>query len=151
MIDPQPAHRFRGVAGSRRALPVWLIAGALVACVSATAATPAAPAGLAAALEHGLRPAVLEPGEAAPGGSLRQRMAHHHVSGVAIAWLRDGRVFDADVLEIGFGADGLRMTSGDDAFALLPLAPARFTADGGSIQRNWNSAATRTAACAASA
>ena len=49
MIEPQPAHRFRGAACSRRTLPALLIGGALVACATATAAAPAAPAGLAAA------------------------------------------------------------------------------------------------------
>lgn len=47
---------------------------------------------LLAALDHGLRPTVLQPGQSLPGWSLQERMAHHHVPGVAIAVLRDGKV-----------------------------------------------------------
>ena len=117
MIEPQPAHRFRGAARSRRTLPALLIAGALVACATATAAAPAAPAGLAAALDHGLRPAAFKPGEAAPGWSLRQRMAHHHVPGVAIAWLRDGRVVHA----AGYGVRSAGSRDAVDADTLFSV------------------------------
>lgn len=51
------------------------------------------------ALEHGLRPTVLKPGEASPGWSLRERMAHYRVPGVAIAILERGEVVYAE----GFG------------------------------------------------
>jgi CubicO group peptidase (beta-lactamase class C family) len=58
----------------------------------------AAPADLAA-LDHGLRPTVLAPGQAAPGWSLAERMTHHKIPGVAIAIIRDGQV----VQVAGFG------------------------------------------------
>jgi CubicO group peptidase (beta-lactamase class C family) len=45
-----------------------------------------------AALATGLRPTVLEPNAALPHWSLQQRMAQHHVPGVAIAVLRDGKL-----------------------------------------------------------
>lgn len=48
-----------------------------------------------AALEHGLRPSTLKSGEPLPGWSLRERMAHYHVPGVAIAVLKDGKVVQA--------------------------------------------------------
>jgi CubicO group peptidase (beta-lactamase class C family) len=51
------------------------------------------------ALQHGLRPTVLKAGEPLPAWSLPERMAHHHVPGVAIAVLRGGEVVDA----VGFG------------------------------------------------
>lgn len=51
------------------------------------------------ALEHGLRPTVLKAGEAPPGWSLRERMAHYRVPGVAIAVLNQGKVVYAE----GFG------------------------------------------------
>jgi CubicO group peptidase (beta-lactamase class C family) len=54
----------------------------------------AAPADLSA-LDHGLRPTVLTPGQAEPGWSLAERMAHHKIPGVAIAIIRDGQVVQA--------------------------------------------------------
>lgn len=47
------------------------------------------------ALEHGLRPNVLPPGEGAPRWSLAERMRHHNVPGVAIAIVRNGEVVSA--------------------------------------------------------
>lgn len=52
-----------------------------------------------AALDHGLRPDVIEAGQAAPGWSLAERMRHHKVPGVAIAVLRNGEVVHA----VGYG------------------------------------------------
>lgn len=52
-----------------------------------------------AALEHGLRPTVIKAGESLPGWSLRERMAHYHVPGVAIAIVKNGEVVEA----VGFG------------------------------------------------
>ncbi|RKH47612.1 serine hydrolase domain-containing protein [Corallococcus sicarius] len=57
------------------------------------------PPNVLAALEHGLRPSTLKSGEPLPGWSLQERMAFHHVPGVAIAVLRDGKVVQA----VGFG------------------------------------------------
>lgn len=51
------------------------------------------------ALEQGLRPNVLPPGEGAPGWSLAERMRHYNVPGVAIAVVRNGEVVRAT----GFG------------------------------------------------
>lgn len=51
------------------------------------------------ALKDGLRPAVLKPDEPLPRWSLRERMAHYNVPGVAIAILRNGEVVDA----VGYG------------------------------------------------
>ncbi|MFL9584096.1 serine hydrolase domain-containing protein [Stenotrophomonas sp. AB1(2024)] len=45
-----------------------------------------------AALNTGLRPTVLQPNAALPHWSLQARMAQHHVPGVAIAVLRDGKL-----------------------------------------------------------
>ncbi|MFP2925524.1 serine hydrolase domain-containing protein [Pyxidicoccus sp. 3LG] len=69
---------------------------------NAFAATPAAntqPPNVLAALEHGLRPSTLEVGQPLPAWSLKERMAHHHVPGVAIAIIKDGKVVQA----AGFG------------------------------------------------
>lgn len=77
---------------------------ALVACGSgtrvpleATSVAPAAPAppDPLAMLEHGLRPSLLAPGEVLPRWSLRERMAHHKVPGVAVALIRNGEVVAA--------------------------------------------------------
>ena len=60
---------------------------------SAHAAEPSAdPWG---ALQQGLRPNLLPAGAPLPQWSLEARMRHHHVPGVAIALVRDGRVVDA--------------------------------------------------------
>lgn len=56
-------------------------------------------AGLAAALQHGLRPGLLKAGESVPRWSLQERMAHHKVPGVAVAVLKNGAV----VYAAGFG------------------------------------------------
>lgn len=64
-----------------------------------------------AALEHGLRPTRLKAGEAAPGWSLQERMAHYHVPGVAIAVLKDGVVVQA----AGFGVRQAGTTEAVDA------------------------------------
>lgn len=48
-----------------------------------------------AVLSAGLRAGVLEPDAAAPRWSLQQRMDQHHVPGVAIAVLRDGKLVHA--------------------------------------------------------
>lgn len=77
-----------------------VVASMLAACiVGGCAASPAHVPGHAEtplrALAHGLRPTVLTPGESLPGWSLHERMEHHHVPGVAIAIVRDGKVVDA--------------------------------------------------------
>ncbi|WP_282295444.1 serine hydrolase domain-containing protein [Stenotrophomonas sp. PS02289] len=68
--------------------------------VFALLALPAAAADLHdvavdAALDAGLRPGILEPGASQPRWSLQQRMSEHHVPGVAIAVLRDGKLVHA--------------------------------------------------------
>lgn len=78
-------------------LPLLAILALLAAPVRA--APPAmgsdAPSSPLAALAHGLRPNLLASGEPLPRWSLRERMAHHQVPGVAVALLRDGRVVAA--------------------------------------------------------
>lgn len=82
-----------------------MLASALLAtCLSAIGAANAQDAGHhgsrpLTALQHGLRPTVIKAGDALPGWSLRERMAHYHVPGVAIAVLEDGEVVEA----VGFG------------------------------------------------
>jgi CubicO group peptidase (beta-lactamase class C family) len=63
---------------------------------------------LLAALQQGLRPSFLKPGETLPGWSLQQRMAELKVPGVAIAILQDGEV----VASAGYG---LRQAGTNDA------------------------------------
>ncbi|QNA86826.1 beta-lactamase family protein [Sphingomonas sp. So64.6b] len=52
-----------------------------------------------AALDHGLRPTVIAPGEAVPRWSLTERMRFHKVPGVAVAVLKNGEVVRA----VGYG------------------------------------------------
>ncbi|WP_312318782.1 serine hydrolase domain-containing protein [Stenotrophomonas sp.] len=72
----------------------------VAAMIFALLALPAAAsdlhdAAIDAALDAGLRPGVLEPGDSLPRWSLQQRMSEHHVPGVAIAVLRDGKLVHA--------------------------------------------------------
>lgn len=60
------------------------------------------------ALTNGLRPTVVETGQALPRWSLQERMAHYGVPGVAIAVIRDGKVVQA----AGYG---LRQAGSADA------------------------------------
>lgn len=53
---------------------------------------PATNNSLLKALEHGLRPSILKPGEAQPGWSLQERMTQLQIPGVAIAILKNGKV-----------------------------------------------------------
>lgn len=76
-----------------------MLAMLLAAQGVAKAGTPASTTGPLAALEHGLRPALLAANEPLPRWSLAERMAHYHVPGVAIAVIRDGRI----VHTAGFG------------------------------------------------
>lgn len=67
------------------------------AAASAAATTTCAPGGasgeeMLAALQRGLRPSVLQPGETPPAWSLPQRMAQLNVPGVAVAVIVDGKV-----------------------------------------------------------
>jgi|CXWL01.1.fsa_nt_gi CubicO group peptidase (beta-lactamase class C family) len=84
-------------------LTAGISAGLVVSLVTAGVAhaqgATADPSVVLAALAHGLRPTVLEAGEASPRWSLAERMAFHHVPGVAIAVLKEGRVVQA----VGFG------------------------------------------------
>ena len=48
-----------------------------------------------AMLDHGLRPSLLQPGQAVPHWSLQERMAHYKVAGVAVALIRDGKLVAA--------------------------------------------------------
>lgn len=89
----------------------------LLACALACAAIPVVRAADAdamaverrvqASLAANLRPSVLEPGQALPHWSLRERMRHYGVPGVAIAVLKDGHVVYA-------GGYGVRASEGRD-------------------------------------
>jgi len=70
-----------------------------VSASTATAAAAPEDASTQTALATGLRPTVLHAGESLPRWSLQQRMAYHHVPGVAIAVLRDGKL----VHSVGYG------------------------------------------------
>lgn len=85
---PLPARPGAG----RAVLVAALVLLATSTSAGAADATPPEDAATQAALSTGLRPAVLAAGQPAPRWSLSERMAHHHVPGVAIAVLRDGRI-----------------------------------------------------------
>ena len=72
-------------------VPLLLV---LAACAAAPPSkkAPADDRARLAALEHGLRPMVLAPGQAPPQWTIAERMAHYKVPGVAIAIVRDGKV-----------------------------------------------------------
>lgn len=88
---------------ARFARPAAVICLSLAVSACATS-TPRASAGgdlsqRIAAMERGLRPMVLEPGQALPHWTLAERMAHYHVPGLAVAILRNGEV----VYAAGYG------------------------------------------------
>src|SRR5687768_11109127 len=87
--------------GVMKAVLVAALAGCLVFGAGAANAAFQAPDNQdpLAALEQGLRPNVLPPGEGSPGWSLAERMRHYNVPGVAIAVVRNGEVVRAT----GFG------------------------------------------------
>ncbi|UNK48501.1 beta-lactamase family protein [Lysobacter sp. S4-A87] len=97
-------------ARRRSALACLALAGGLLATAAGAQTPPLAPAsqGVFGALDHGLRPTTLAADAPLPGWSLRERMAFHHVPGVAIAVIRDGQVVQAS----GFG---LREAGSNDA------------------------------------
>lgn len=69
-----------------------------------------------AVMERGLRPMVLEPGQALPHWTLAERMAHHQVPGLAVAILRNGEV----VYAAGYGvreAGTKDLVDGDTLFS----------------------------------
>ncbi|WP_369933840.1 serine hydrolase domain-containing protein [Xanthomonas tesorieronis] len=70
-----------------------------------------------AALAADLRPSVLEPGQALPHWSLRERMQHYGVPGVAIAVFRDGRVVYAE----GYGVRASEAPDAVDADTLFSV------------------------------
>jgi CubicO group peptidase (beta-lactamase class C family) len=78
--------------------------GLLGVCLTLAAGwANASPVNLSA-LDHGLRPTVLAPGQAAPGWSLAERMGYYKIPGVAVAIVRGGHVVQAagyGVLEAG--------------------------------------------------
>lgn len=81
-------------------IALWLACSLWIGTSAAAEPTLTAPAdGPLAALAHGLRPTQLKVGEALPGWSLEQRMAHYKVPGVAVAVLKDGVLLQA----AGFG------------------------------------------------
>ncbi len=83
--------------GSAKRFP-WstaCLAAFLLGGVDGARAANSGASGPLAALEHGLRPTFVAAGEALPGWSLEERMAHYHVPGVAIAVVRGGEVVQA--------------------------------------------------------
>lgn len=112
--------------------PVSTQASTQAAVVAATVASddPLAP------LQRGLRLNRLTAGEALPGWSLAERMAHHKVPGVAIAVLRNGEVVAAR----GYGLREAGTTDAVDADTLFSVGSVskiataatalRFVADG---------------------
>ena len=103
-----------------------LCAGAAAAQTPAPLPAPApslqAPAGrdlarLAAAIERGLRPSVVGPGEAVAHWTLQERMAHHKVPGVAIALVQDGQ----PVYAVGYGVRETGSTDAVDADTLFSV------------------------------
>lgn len=74
-------------------------------------------AAIDSALGNGLRPTVLQPGAALPRWSLQARMAQHHVPGVAIAVLRDGKL----VHSAGYGTREAGTASTVDAETLFSV------------------------------
>lgn len=95
MATPQHPMLF-GPAACRRVAAhlCWLALAAFAALVPAQAQTAAVPDPLAV-LEHGLRPNVIDAGQAAPRWSLAERMRHYKVPGVAVAIVRNGEVVQA--------------------------------------------------------
>ncbi len=69
------------------------------------------------AVEHGLRPSIAAVGAPVPTWSLRERMAHHKVPGVAVAVVRDGKV----VYAAGFGARQAGTSEAVDADTLFSV------------------------------
>ncbi|SEW20105.1 serine hydrolase domain-containing protein [Luteibacter sp. 329MFSha] len=72
---------------SRRWWPSLAFVGLSLAAAGVTATD-----GPLAALDHGLRPTVVAPGEHIPRWSIEERMRFHKVPGVAVAVLKNGRV-----------------------------------------------------------
>jgi CubicO group peptidase (beta-lactamase class C family) len=105
-------------------LAVVLMCGALSVCFADTLARPRSADVLPKhsklnlrSFEHGLRPTVLRAGEAAPHWSIRERMAHYYVPGVAVAILKHGKVAFA----AGYGvrsADSKEAVNADTLFSV---------------------------------
>ncbi|UXI66246.1 serine hydrolase domain-containing protein [Tahibacter amnicola] len=68
------------------------------------------------ALDHGLRPSFTRPGEAVPRWSLSERMAFHHVPGVAIAIVRDGGVVEARGFGVREAGSSTAIVTGETVF-----------------------------------
>src|SRR5688572_2788844 len=78
-----------------RRLSALFFAGALLTGCAAAPGPRLAAARPAGDFEHALRPELLRADQAPPRWSLRKRMAHYGVPGVAVAILRDGKVVHA--------------------------------------------------------
>lgn len=94
---------------------------ALSACAATTpprttSAVPSDDRARITAMEHGLRPMVLQPGQAPPQWTIAERMAHYKVPGLAIAIVRNGEV--AHVLGYGVREAGTNdKVDGDTLFS----------------------------------
>ncbi len=105
----------RSIHAPQRALTLCA-ALALLVSASAFAGDRHDPA-IDALLANGLRPTVLQPDAALPKWSLQARMEEHHVPGVAIAVLRDGKL----VHSAGYGTREAGARSGVDADTLFSV------------------------------
>jgi CubicO group peptidase (beta-lactamase class C family) len=87
-----PKRRMSNVAASLVLLFLCLSAGTGAVAEDKPAAQRA---DALAALAAGLRPSIVEAGQAMPHWSLQERMTHYGVPGVAVAVIRDGKVVQA--------------------------------------------------------
>lgn len=109
-------------ATARRRAASSLLARTLCSAMALLLTAPAFTAdrkdpAIEAALGNGLRATVLQPGAALPHWSLQARMAQHHVPGVAIALLRDGKL----VHSAGYGTREAGTASAVDADTLFSV------------------------------
>lgn len=113
--------RRRLTSGTARIGAALLLTCALLCVASPAARAADADAAVAhrvqAALAADLRPSLLEPGQALPHWSLRERMQHYGVPGVAIAVIRDGHVVHAG----GYGVRASEAPGAVDADTLFSV------------------------------
>ena len=111
----QPRWHHRHIRAGHLACTLGLVLA--IAAGSAIAAEAREEASIQAALTSGLRPTILQAGQAAPQWSLQDRMAHHRVPGVAIAVLRDGKL----VHSAGYGVREAGVRDAIDADTLFSV------------------------------
>jgi CubicO group peptidase (beta-lactamase class C family) len=106
---------------------------ALGALTAGCAGTPLASVAVAgpASFERGLRPSALRGGEATPRWSLRERMEHYGVPGVAVAVLRGGAIVHA----AGYGVREAGTSDRVDADTLFSVGSVSKVAAAGVVLR----------------